>query len=170
MAASGGALGYLAFVFVFPTDARARRKSLWSMIKRDLQEIARMRRLTLAQEEWRLSFCARFLKIAYWASLEGGRYEKAAVTMHKGFVTMHLAEVVFLLKRLDQRADLAPSIRRAVHACLNRIAATSKDSDRFLRTFTMLAHRLAEAGLTAEAALIDAMAAELTELRRIRKA
>lgn len=169
MAASGGALGYLAFVFVFPTDARARRKSLWSMIKRDLQEITRARRLSLVQEEWRLSFCTRFLKIAYWASLEGGRYEKAAVTMHKGFVAMHLAEVVFLLKRLEQRADLAPSLRRAITACLNRIAATSKDSDRFLRAFTLLSGRLTEAGMSAEAALVAAVPREVTELRRIRK-
>ena len=89
--------------------------------------------------------------------------------MHKGFVTMHLAEVVFLLKRLDQRADLAPSLRRAITACLNRIAATSKDSERFLRAFTLLSGRLAEAGLPAEADLVAAMAQELTELRRIRK-
>ncbi|WP_312525715.1 FUSC family protein [Paracoccus sp. (in: a-proteobacteria)] len=170
MAASGGVLGYLAFFLIFPTDARGRRKALWVMIKRDLQEVAQMRRVSFSYEDWRLSFCARFLKIAHWASLEGGRYEKSAVTMQKAVVAMQLAEVVFLLKRCQHRAGLAPSLRRAIAASLARISVTDKETPRFQQGFARLAHRFELADMTGEARVLTALVDDLTELGQLRKA
>lgn len=169
MAAFGGILGYLAFTLIFPTDARARRKGLWVMIKRDLQEIALMRRVSIDHESWRLSFCGRFLKIAHWAALEGGRFEKPAVTMQKGFVTLQLAELVFALKELEGRAELPDSARRALLAGLERISSTSRETDKLVRALRLLAGRFAQAQMQREGALVEAVLEEVTRLRHLRR-
>lgn len=169
MAAMGGVLGYIGFLLIFPTDARVRRKGLWVMIKRDLQEIASMRRVSIDHESWRLSFCGRFLKIAHWANLENGRYEKPAVTMQKGFVTLQLAELVFALKELEGRAELPEPARRALLVGLSRISSTSRETEKFVRGLQLLAGRFKQFEMTREHALVEAVLHEVIELRRIRK-
>lgn len=168
MAVLGGVLGYFAFLLIFPTDARARRKALWAMIKRDLQEVAVMRQASVTLEAWRQSFSMRFLKIAHWAALENGRYERVEVTMRKGFVTMQLAEVVFMAKGLQQRANLPEGLRRGVEACLTRIAATDKETDRLTRALSLLSRRLEAAGYALESQLVVRCLRELDQLRLLR--
>lgn len=169
MAVLGGILGYFAFRLIFPTDARARRKALWAMIKRDLQEVALMRNLSLSLEGWRQSFAPRFLKITHWAALENGRYERMDVTMRKGFLTMQLAEVVFMAKGMQQRAGLSDSLRRALEAALMRIAITDKETDRLVRALSLLQMRLSQAGFDVESQTAQRCLAEITDLRRLRK-
>lgn len=169
MAVLGGILGYFAFRLIFPTDARARRKALWVMIKRDLQEVALMRNVSLTLEGWRQSFAPRFLKITHWAALENGRYERMDVTMRKGFLTMQLAEVVFMAKGMQQRAGLSDSLRRALEAALMRIANTDKETERLVRTLSLLSMRLMQAGFDVESQTTERCLAEITDLRRLRK-
>lgn len=169
MAVGGSVLGYLAFLLIFPTDARERRKALWRMIKADLQQVAQSRSSALTPEDWRQSFAGRFQRIAHWAALEQGRYERPDVTMRKGLVTMQLAEIVFMLRGLQQRAGLSVSLRRAVSASLERVGVSRTDTDELTRAFRLLAGRLRQAGYIEEAATVDRGLSELADLRRLRR-
>ena len=168
LAASGGCLGYLAFFLIFPTDERARRKALWLMVKRDLQQVAVSSRLGISAEDWRLSFCQRFLRIAHWAAQEGGRYEPMSVTTRKAAVTLRLSELVFMLRRMERQADVSPDLRRATRAGLARLSGTDRESPRLIRAFTLLQGRLARAGREDEARLAGLLVDDLTALGQAR--
>lgn len=170
MAVSGAALGYLAFRLIFPTDARARRKALWRMIKRDLQAITQIENRLPQPVHWRQSFIARFLRIAHWAALEQGRYERAEVTMRKGLLSVQMAETVFMLRGLRQRAGLSNSLQRAIDAALERINFSSTDTPSLSRNLSLLGDKFQGHNMRAEALIIARTLRELQELARLRKA
>ncbi|RRH73841.1 FUSC family protein [Falsigemmobacter faecalis] len=169
MAVGGSLLGYLAFLVIFPTDARERRKALWRMIKADMQQTAVSRSLAVTAHDWRQSFAGRFQRIAHWAAIEQGRYEREAVTMRKGLVTMELAEIVFMLRGLQQRAGLSPSLHRAITATLERVGVSRTDTYALIRSLQRLAGRLRGAGLIEEADLVGRGLHELSDLQRLRR-
>lgn len=169
MAIGGAVLGYLGFLLIFPTDARVRRKGLWRMIKRDLQELTRLRHHSLNPEAWRYSFATRFLRIAHWASLEQGRFERIDITMRKGMVSIRLAEVIFMLRALQVQAALPEALMRAIDAGLERVRVSQTDTSELVRTLHLLMRKLATRGYSAEAQLIGGALSELEDLGRLRR-
>lgn len=143
LAASGGIIGYIAFRFLFPVSATRRRKALWVMIKRELQEIATAAPGRAGSANgWRLRFVTRFLKIVSWTFHEAQAGERPEITMRKGLLTLALGDLVFGCRTLLRQEDLPLELRRAAMILLRRIGASDRENPRLARALTRLGERL----------------------------
>lgn len=142
LAASGGIIGYVAFRFLFPIDATRRRKTLWAMIKSELQAIALAQAGRGSAGSWRLRFVARFLKITNWTFHELHSGERPEITMRKGLVALVLGDVVFGCRAALRQVGVTPDLRRAIESTLNRIGRSNRESPRLINALRLLHLRL----------------------------
>jgi len=142
LAATGGVIGYVACHFLFPMDARHRRKMLWAMIKKELQEIALASHSRATANTWRLRFVGRFMRISHWAAHEGHRAEKPEITMRKSLLTLALGDLVFGCKAQLRRNGLSPSLRRTMETFLARVGMSQRENEKLIRILKRLHHQL----------------------------
>lgn len=142
LAVSGGVIGYVAFRFLFPINATRRRKMLWHMIKSELQAIALAQAGRGSATSWRLRFVARFLKITNWTFHEVHSGERPEITMRKGLIALALGDVVFGCRAALRQVGIAPDMRRAIEAALNRIGNSDRENPKLINALTLLSLRL----------------------------
>lgn len=155
----GPALGFLAFLVIFPVDEKSRLRTLIAMMVHDIEAMAGSRGVYRSHRVWRTRFYHRSLRLAR-------RAERSDIGRHEVFdgsvSLLLLASATLHIDDILKDPVAAPMVERPLKAALARLRRLKTDPARAAGALAKTATRLEEKNV-GDASLLREAAALLTD-------
>lgn len=159
---AGPLIAYLAFRFIYPTDAKRRRATLKGMMIDELRGLAGDSDAARKQHLWRSRLYHRTMKLVHWTNKVG---EPTRSATHGGYAVMDVGNALISMQQLLRDGALDAEQSREVQAVLERLKHLNTDPQGGAAVLAELAISLRERGLPG-AGQLEAAADSLTANRQ----